>query len=373
MSLKKIAVVITVSVVLVCGFLAVSANLQRTTKETPATLTALLQEVADDKITIAGVGDMMLGTNYPAESYLPPNDGRDLLSQVAATIQSADIAFGNCEGTFLDSGGDVKQCEDPTKCYAFRQPIRYASYLAAAGFDLISIANNHSGDFGSVGRSSTIKALTENGMFVAGLEQTPTTVIEKNGIRYGLAAFAPNSGTADIRQISKASEIVRNLAKQCDIVIVSFHGGAEGPDHQHVSKKGETFYGENRGNVYEFSHAMIDAGADIIFGHGPHVTRAFELYKDRLIAYSLGNFCTYARFNLNGPNGLAPLLLAEVNREGKFLGGSIIPIKQEGEGGPQLDTEKKVITKIIELTKSDFPETRLSISEEGVITPVTAR
>jgi hypothetical protein len=112
---------------------------------------------------------------------------------------------------------------------------------------------------------------------------------------------------------------------------------------------------------------MVDAGADIIFGHGPHVTRAVELYKDRLIAYSLGNFCTYARFNLNGPNGLAPLLLVNVNRTGEFIGGRIIPVKQEGEGGPQIDAEKKVVLKLKELCAADFPGSALEISDDGLL------
>ena len=122
------------------------------------------------------------------------------------------------------------------------------------------------------------------------------------------------------------------LDDSCDIVIVSFHGGAEGADYQNVTRETETFYGENRGNVYEFSHRMIDAGADIVFGHGPHVTRAIEVYKDRFIAYSLGNFCTYRRFNLTGPNGFAPLLRVKTDTFGKFVEADIIPVYQDNLG-----------------------------------------
>ena len=83
-----------------------------------------------------------------------------------------------------------------------------------------------------------------------------------------------------------------------DIVIVSFHGGAEGSEYTNITKKTEIFLGENRGNPYEFSRVAIDAGADVIFGHGPHVTRSMDIYKNRFIAYSLGNFATYARMSL---------------------------------------------------------------------------
>ncbi|MDZ4824075.1 MAG: CapA family protein [Flavobacteriales bacterium] len=321
-----------------------------------------------DTLTIIGVGDMMLGTNYPSTAYLAPNDGRDLLSPVEHILQNADVTFGNCEGTFLDEGGTVKQCNDPSKCYAFRQPTRYVEYLVEAGFDMVSIANNHTGDFGDVGRTSTVKTLAASGLKYAGLLACPTTIFEKDGVKYGLAAMAPNTGTVDIRDIEGAKKIVSELSKQCDIVIVSFHGGAEGPQHTHVKNKTEIFYEENRGNVVAFSHAVIDAGADVVFGHGPHVTRAIELYKDRMIAYSLGNFCTYARFSLSGPSGMAPILKLDVNKKGEFLSGEIFAIKQEGEGGPQLDMENRVITEIISLTESDFPNNDLQISLSGLIT-----
>ncbi len=150
-------------------------------------------------------------------------------------------------------------------------------------------------------------------------------------------------------------------------MIVSFHGGAEGSAHRHVTRKTELFYGENRGNVYEFARAVIDAGADIVFGHGPHVTRAVDLYKNRFIIYSMGNFATYARFNLKGVNGIAPIVKLYVSRKGEFIRGTIFPIKQEGEGGPVPDSTKAIIRELSALTKEDFPESKLVISEGGDI------
>ena len=97
---------------------------------------------------------------------------------------------------------------------------------------------------------------------------------------------------------------MRALDTTHDIVIVSFHGGAEGSKALHVPYGQETFYGENRGHLREFTHTVIDAGADLVWGHGPHVLRGMEVYKDRLIAYSLGNFATYGRFNTRGQQGL---------------------------------------------------------------------
>lgn len=322
-------------------------------------------------LTIVGVGDMMLGTNYPSKAFLPPNDGKDLLTDVIDILQNADVTFGNLEGTLFDEGGKPKTCRDSSICYVFRTPAKYVDRYVEAGFDLLSIANNHSGDFGGEGRQKTKETLKEAGIGFAGLAWSDETFIfEKDSVRYGLCAFAPNSGTCDIRNLLKAKQIVEQLAQECDIVIVSFHGGAEGATKQHVPRASEDFYGENRGDVYAFAHAVIDAGADIVFGHGPHVTRAVELYQDRFIAYSMGNFCTYGRFNLTGPAGYAPIIALQINRNGEFLGGEIIPVYQQKTHGPKIDPQRRAIKTIQELTKADFPETPLQISGTGKITKI---
>lgn len=317
---------------------------------------------------IIGVGDMMLGTNYPSASYLPANGGKDLLADVADILQGADVTFGNLEGTILDKGGTVKRCSNPSLCYAFRSPESYVEHFKTTGFDVVSLANNHSGDFGPEGRTRTKEVLREAGIAFAGLAGTDETALfERDGVKYGFCAFAPNRGTCDIRNIARAKEIVRELEEQADIVIVSFHGGAEGASHQNVPKKTETYYGENRGNVHAFAHGVIDAGADIVFGHGPHVTRAVELYKDRFITYSLGNFCTYGRFNLRGAAGIAPMIELEVDQEGAFVSGTIHPVYQEKTHGPKLDPQKRAISKLQELTRQDFPDTPLQIEDDGRI------
>lgn len=330
---------------------------------------AMMPAPAEEVYTVIGVGDMMLGTNYPSTSYLPPNGGKDLLAEVQDYLKNADVTFGNLEGTLFDTGGTPKTCRDPSVCYVFRTPAKYVEHYVNAGFDVLSIANNHSGDFGPEGRRKTKEVLQEAGIAYAGLTGTDEyAVFERNGLKYGFCAFAPNSGTCNLRDISGAQRIVKKLAEISDVVIVSFHGGAEGANHQHVTRKTETYVGENRGNVYEFAHAVIDAGADIVFGHGPHVTRAVELYKDRFIAYSLGNFCTYGRFSLAGPAGIAPIVKLEIDREGTFLGGEIVPIYQQKTHGPKIDPQERVIKTMTELTKADFPETPLNISPDGKMT-----
>jgi poly-gamma-glutamate capsule biosynthesis protein CapA/YwtB (metallophosphatase superfamily) len=189
----------------------------------------------------------------------------------------------------------------------------------------------------------------------------------QDSLRYGLIAFAPNSGCVDINDLEEARKLVAHLDSLCDIVIVSFHGGAEGAAYQHVPRKQEIFYGENRGDVYMFSHALIDAGADVVFGHGPHVTRAIEVYNDRFIAYSMGNFCTYRGISISSVNGIAPIVKLQTDRSGKFLQGALIPTYQTYEAGVQIDPQRQVIKKIQELTKKDFPESKIQIAENGFI------
>jgi len=316
-------------------------------------------------VSVIGVGDVMLGSNYPTAEYLPPNRGRDLMKEVEPILRDADVTFGNLEGAILDTGPTAKNCE---RCYAFRMPEYLADNLVTAGFDVMSLANNHSRDFGQAGIESTLAALGERNIRAAGLENGHESVrFESAGVRFGFAAFAPNIGTVKITDLPRAKAIVRGLDAASDIVIVSFHGGAEGNEYVHVPRTTEVFYGENRGNVHAFAHAVIDAGADIVFGHGPHVTRAIELYKDRFIAYSLGNFCTYGRFSLQGETGVAPIVRLEVDPSGRFVSGTITPIVQIKNDRVKIDPQKRAIASIQRLTREDGFDGNVRITDDGRI------
>ncbi|MCG8579049.1 MAG: CapA family protein [Bacteroidales bacterium] len=319
-------------------------------------------------LSFVGVGDMMLGTHFPSTDYLPPGDDPwPLIKEVAPVFADADVVFGNLEGAFLDEGEVYKRCKDLSKCYAFKTPTRYAPVLKKAGFHLLSVANNHIRDFGPEGLKTTRRLLDSLDIAYAGLINKPSVITEIGGKKIGMAAFAPNTGTAQIGDIEGAVKTVESLAEKCDYVMVSFHGGAEGKKHMHVTRETEIFYGENRGNVYKFSHAMIDAGADIVFGHGPHVPRSIEIYKNRFIAYSLGNFCTYSRFNLSGANGLTPVVQVWTNDDGSFVRGKIHSFYQIKGKGTLRDHGNAVVYKMRDLTKIDFPELnhRLIIDDDG--------
>lgn len=320
-----------------------------------------------ESLSIIGVGDIMLGTNYPDAGYLPPNDGRNLLTPVADILRDADLTFGNLEGAILTGKGTSKTISDPGEAYAFKSPDHYVRYLADAGFDVLSVANNHANDFAETGRKNTCRRLSEASIHCAGLIEHPQTVFIKDGVTYGFCAFAPDKAAVNLNDYNTVRRIISQLDAAAEIVIVSFHGGGEGAEYRHITRQKEFFLGEDRGNPYEFARVAIDSGADIVFGHGPHVPRAVDIYKNRFIAYSLGNFATYRRFNLRGSNGLAPILKITVSRNGEFRSARVYSALQKGSGGPYPDPSQGAFKEIAALTRTDIPESGLIFGETGEI------
>jgi hypothetical protein len=231
----------------------------------------------------------------------------------------------------------------------------------------MSLANNHARDFGENGRSSSMATLAAEGIHTSGREGTVASFVA-NGRRIAMIAFAPNVGSNSLNDPQIGLPMVAELSKTHDIVIVSFHGGAEGNGAEKLPFAREIFAGEDRGNVVEFAHSMIDAGADIVIGHGPHVVRPLELYRERLIAYSLGNFATYYGISVEGIRGIAPILEVTLDDEGKFVSGKIEPTIQLRPAGPAIDPDRKVITLLRELTAAAFPAGTLDIGQDGALT-----
>jgi hypothetical protein len=329
------------------------------------------QPAPEGPITFAAVGDVMLGSTFPDETggLLPPDDGKALLAEVTPLLSRADVAFANLEGPLADSGQSEKCAHSkPGRCYAFRVPTRYGRLLADAGVDVVSVANNHAGDFGEAGRASTRATLDAVGIRHAG---GPGEVarLEVRGRKVAVLAFATSAGTNDLRDLAEAARMVAEAKREADLVVVSMHAGAEGADRQHVPQGHETFLGEDRGDVRAFARAVIEAGADLVLGHGPHVVRGMEVLRGRLVAYSLGNFATYGGMNLSGPNGLTLVLEVSLAPDGTFLGGRIHPGRQERPGGPRLDPAGEVIGVVRRLSREDFGAAAVRVADDGTIAP----
>lgn len=329
-----------------------------------AALTSSAQAV--DTIKLALTGDIMMGTTYPS-TQLPQEEGRLLFKHVAPIISGADIAAGNLEGTLCDGGTTTKRMSKVS--YAFRTPVKFAPRLSEAGYDFLSVANNHVNDFGDTGISSTMKALDGVGIKYAGIKDLcEWSVVEKDGRRYGFCAFSHNQKTCDHRDLETVRRILGERREQADFVIVSFHGGAEGSAHNRLPYGRETFCGENRGSIRELAHFCIDEGADVVYGHGPHVLRAVEVYKGHFIAYSLGNFCTPYGINLRGISGYAPVVTIRVLADGTFVDGQIHSFIQQRGAGPLPDAQNLVAKEMKRLTELDVPKTPITISATGAIT-----
>ena len=360
-----------VLIIAIAGCINPTAKKRITTQTeiAPADSDTIAKTQKDTAITIAAVGDIMLGSSYPDSTYLPPDSARNSFKPALEDLRKADLAFGNLEGVLLDTGAPVGyKLRFKHKGYLFRMPVKYGAVFKDAGFDILSVGNNHSNDFDLAGRKSTIKVLDSLGIHTAGFKSHPSKNFIVNGVKYGFCAFSPNGQTVSLLGIVVAKQIIRDLKAGNDVVIVSFHGGGEGTDYEHLPDSAEIFKGENRGNLRLFTHAAIDAGADVIFGNGPHVARAIELYKNRLIAYSLGNFVTYKGVSVSGVCGLAPLLKIRINKKGEFLSGQIVSYRQAHDKGLQADTLNRAALRIKALTEADFIQPGLNISASGQIT-----
>ena len=312
-------------------------------------------------IKIRAVGDTMLGTDFP-RNMLPANNTSPL-EKITPLIKGADITFANYEGTLCDGGVSVK-CKTQNNCFAFRSPRKFAALVKDAGFDVISLANNHIFDFGDECRDQTEKTLDDLGIAWSGRQGTVAR-FERNAVPFSFIAFHSARHTNTTLDIETAQQMIAAEKILGNRVIVSFHGGAEGLQALHTPSKAELFMGENRGDVRRFAHAVVDAGADIVLGSGPHVVRGMEVYKDRLIAYSLGNFATYRAFNIWGFNGIGLILEADMDDTGRFVSGKIISTRQTEFGVPVLDEKMIAVDVLRLLSKQDFPNSGVMIAQNG--------
>jgi poly-gamma-glutamate capsule biosynthesis protein CapA/YwtB (metallophosphatase superfamily) len=233
-------------------------------------------------ISIAAVGDIMIGnhTTEYIESYgvdYPFNGTSKVLSQ-------ADIAFANLESPFTHTGTKFE------KKFNFKVPPDYARGLIRGGFDVVTLANNHILDYGMEGLKNTITVLDSIGLNHCGagltLDQAQQpAIIERNGFRIGFLGYSlvfpeefwatrSRGGTNYPTNLEKN---IRHADSLADFIVVTFHWGAEGMNYP---KEYQKF----------FAHTAIDCGTDLVLGHHPHVLQGLEIYKNRLIAYSLGNF-----------------------------------------------------------------------------------
>jgi len=347
---------------------------QRTdgTAETSPVLTHR-DSLAQRTLTLAFTGDVMMGTLYPRER-LPQDSARHIFDHVAPLLRSADAAFGNLEGVMAYSGRNRKNPASKM-AFMFMMPPHFAPRLTEAGYDFMCLANNHIYDFWDDGIVSTEQTLDAIGMGYAGAkdptgkrEHRQWDIKEINGVRYGFCAFCHEDYTLRLQDTATVRAIITHLDSVADIVVVAFHGGCEGWSARHLPDKTEYFQGDDRGHLREFARRCVDWGADVVYGHGPHVCRAMQLYKGRIIAYSLGNFCTTG-MGVAGVTGYAPLLMLTLDGNGRFVEGKIHSFQQAPMRGPQPDPKNTAAQEIATLTREDIPDSGLRFSPDGTLSP----
>ncbi len=299
-------------------------------------------------ITLDWVGDIALST----QRGLPPGGLARALAPVRGLLRNADLTAGNLEGTLSTGGASKCGGIGGGECFAFQAPPSTAGQLRALGFDLLNQANNHSLDYGPAGRRQTIAALDRAGIAHTGLPGE-ISVLRVKHERVAFVGFAPYPYDANLLDIPAAQALVRRARKRASLVVVIIHAGAEGADELHTPRGSEHYLGEDRGDPRAFAHAVIDAGASIVLGSGPHVIRGVERYGGRLIAYSLGDFVGYHTLADGGVLSESAILRVTLGRGGRVLSGRWIPIRLV-EGLPRPDHGNASVRLVASLSREDF-------------------
>ena len=224
-------------------------------------------------LELAAVGDMTFGR----QGDLPSGGSESILRGVAPLLAASDFTLGNLETT-LGSGGASGCRATSTNCFSFQASSDTAGALRRAGFDAVNVGNNHANDYGPDGQAQTTAALRAARLPFTG-RPGQITYVRVQGIRIALLGFAPYPFAQNLLDVPAASALVRKAARNADLVVVLMHIGAEGKSAQHVRSGTEIFLGENRGDPKRFTRAVVDAGADVVLGSGPHVLRGLEWYQ----------------------------------------------------------------------------------------------
>jgi poly-gamma-glutamate capsule biosynthesis protein CapA/YwtB (metallophosphatase superfamily) len=327
---------------------------------TPATTTAATNPNA--QITVAAVGDTMMGS---PQLGLPSAGGKYLFSATKQYLK-ANVSIVDQEGTLTYTGPSKCGGGSSSVCFAFKSPPSYAANLTAAGFTVANLADNHTYDYGAEGLTNTVAALKRVGLPYTGLP-AQFTVQHVGGTSVAILGFAPYHWCANSLDLPSVRSLVQKARRQANLVIVYFHLGTQGANAVHVGPGPEYVFGDPQGDVKVFAHTVIDAGAAMAIGTGPHVLRGIEFYKGHMIAYSLGNYLGYRGFGLGGNLSTSAVLQTTITAAGRFVTGRLRPMTLDGNGVPSPGGYG--VSLVRTLSQQDFGRAGAHISTAGVISP----
>lgn len=289
-------------------------------------------------VTLTVVGDVMLGPRVGARAAAAGDPGLPL-RPLQRRLRTADLTVGNLEST-LSSAGARQQGGD-----SFAAPPGVLAALADAGFDALSLANNHTGDFGEQALLRTLDLLADGPVraFGAGrnrAEAGTAYVTERNGVRFGFLGFnaigetpratarrpgalsvrmPPRTGPLVERDLAHVEQLVRTLDGEVDVVVVLPHWGTQ---YTHRAEPVQT----------QVAHRLVDAGADLVVGGHPHWVQGLEWYDDTLVAHSLGNFVFDMDFMAQTRQGVA---LEAVFWGAELKGFDLVPYAMDDDFAPR--------------------------------------
>lgn len=318
--------------------------------------------VADGEVSIGATGDVLL---HDVGHRVPADGGAAHFAAVRPWF-TQDIVTGNLEQVVADDTGFDK-CGERSDCLAFRSDAATAPFFA--GFDLMNLANNHTSDFGADGYTQTRVNLAEAGIRTVG-DRDEIACTRVGDITVATIGFAPYGDTNRLTDLRHTRRVVEAAARTADVVVVHAHMGAEGPDADAVAPGMETMFGERRGDVTAFAHAAVDAGADLVIGHGPHVLRGMEVYRGRLVAYSLGNFGGGGVFGAEQATRYGGYLEVALDRSGELVRSRLRSVDFDAADGiPRPDAAQRALALIDERSRRDFPLTAPRFAPDGTLTP----
>jgi poly-gamma-glutamate capsule biosynthesis protein CapA/YwtB (metallophosphatase superfamily) len=333
-------------------------------------------------VRVCAGGDVSLGTNLDTTwtrlamrrlgrpvAAIPSPDS--LLAPLRPLVADADLVLLNVEGA-IGSGRTGSKCGPrSTACYALRMPERAAAAFRGVASESAvvvgNVANNHARDAGLPGFAATQRNLADAGVLVTGADTLATLAVTARGDTVALLGFS-TSGSPDARDLAAVRRHVARAAATAARVVVTMHLGAEGVGAAAVRDTTERYYDVDRGNPVAFARAAVEAGADLVVGHGPHLLRAAEWRDSSLVAYSLGNLVTYGSFSFAPPLDRAGVLCATLDESGRPSDAVLRSTRQRLPGIVSEDETGRGARVLDSLSRADFPRTGVRVGRDGTIT-----